>query len=446
MDTGVTQLFIIGMVGLFAHLVMFLLPRRYNLLYILTAMYMLVAPLSVAVELPGYVYLKYLRIYLTVLTVFLGFFYYFVYKPRTAGGLFFAFALYYAATGLYSDLPQSAFLYKGLWVASLLSGLMLGYSTRNTHELRRGLRLLLFASATLMLMMMYKLFSDPKALNNMGRFMPWAMNPNRVGQTAAPMAIICTYAVFYEHKKILKLLAAGTLFFLAVTLLYTGSRGALGYAAIGAVILATPLVRRPGMLILVAALAALGGYLVMQFFTIETAQRLDDVNLDTRERIWGIAWDYFSDSPLVGQGWVYQYETRDEGSTQNMHSIYFQTLAETGIFGFILLAITLAAIGFRCLWAWRFTLRTRYQVPTMHFALAVIGAVFAHGLFESGSFTGATVGPVVLGLGLSLLDRIPELYREEVAAGTIVEETYDDDGEPIWDEEPLVDSDVAAAY
>lgn len=410
--------------GVLAHVVLLLLPKRINLLYLLTALYFVVAPLSVAVELPGYTFLKYGRVYLTVLTVLLGFFYYVIYRPRLTGGLFLGFAIYYAAAGLYSDLPQSALMYKGLWVATLLSGLMLAYSTRSTDELRRGLRLLLYASAFFVLLMMAKLFTDPGALNKFGRFMPWGMNPNRVGQTVAAMAIVATYTALYEPSKFIKLLSLGTLFFLAVTLLYTGSRGAAGYAVVGAVILATPLVRRPALLIVAALVGAAGVSLVMKLFSIETTERLGEVNLDTRESVWAEALAYFADSPLIGQGWVYQYASRDEGSTQNMHSIYFQTLAETGLFGFVLLAITLTAIGVRCLWAWRFTLRTGYEIPTVHFALAVVGAVFAHGLFESGSFTGATLGAVILGLGLGLLDRIPELYQLEFAAAY-----PDEDGE-----------------
>lgn len=415
MDFGIIAAIVVA--GIIAHVAMFIIARRINLLFLLSAAYFFVAPLSAAPKLPLVGPLKYVRVYLTVLTVVLGFFVARVYLLRPAGAVFLTFAMMYTCAGLYSELPMAALKYKGLWVVTVLAGLMTGYSVTDSRTfVTRCLRVVMLATAAFTALMILRLVTDPGALNRIGRFMPWDLNPNRLGQTVAPMSIFTTYILLYDRSRLWKLISAGTLFFLAVLILYSGSRGAAGYAVVGCTILGMPVVKRPGLLVTLAIGASIAGFAMFKIFDIGTTERLGTVTLETREEVWNKAWNHFIESPLVGKGWVFQYEASLEGSTANMHSIYFQTAAETGVAGILALLLTLTFIGFRCLRLWRFALSSRYEVPMAHLSLAIIGAVFAHGLFESGSFTGANLGAVVLGIGLALLDRIPELYRNDLAA------------------------------
>src|SRR5690606_38410074 len=128
-----------------------------------------------------------------------------------------------------------------------------------------------------------------------------------------------------------------------------------------------PLLKRPLLLAVVLAVAAGSLYAIAELVHVESAERLTDLSLDTRDAPWHDAMVYFRDAPVFGQGWVFQTETRLSGSTENLHSIYFQVLAETGIFGLVLMFASIGIAGIRGLQAYYITVRERFAVPMTYF-------------------------------------------------------------------------------
>ncbi len=238
------------------------------------------------------------------------------------------------------------------------------------------------------------------------------MNPNTIGMAAAPMLIICAHVALYDASKSWKIASYVIGSVLGVIILYTGSRGAAGQAVLGCFIISIPLLRRPGVLAVVAVLVTSTATIAFASIETEGRERLLDPNLGSREGVWGLALDDFRDAPIFGQGWVYTTRLRGGGSTANRHSIYLQALAETGAVGAFLMALALAYAGLRGMRMYRVVRATGLEKQTGFFAFAIVGAVLAHGVIESGSMMGSSINGALLPLGLGLFDRLPEMLDE----------------------------------
>jgi len=268
---------------------------------------------------------------------------------------------------------------------------------------------------------------NPSTFKEVARLIAMGMQPNLLGMTCASMLIICGYTALYDHAKFWKLAAYGSGTACVVLILYSGSRGAALMGFIGCFVLALPLVKRPGLLVIMLMLCVVPILvMVAQSDTqlSESAMRFTEEQGANRDQPWRAAIEYFRERPLMGQGWVYHTGAR-EAASANMHSIYLQVLAEMGIVGMVILVPTLLICFLRGARTWY----RLHPIPAArhdaYYGLALVSAVLVHGLIESATLKGDTPNAVILGLGIGLFDRLVELADQWAAAGAGEHETHD---------------------
>ncbi len=436
-DLDPTILLLLVGVGLIFHVALAAMAKTVNPVATLGAAFMLLAAFSVADEIPGFQMLKFARIYVTVLIVVVGFMFYRAYSFGPASLVLLGFIGFYVGAAAWGPSPVRGIMIKGLTFQTMLAGVTIALVIRTTSELQNSMRMLAIATATFAFLGITELARNPGAITAIGRYGPWGMNPNRFGQTAASMVVLCTFVMFNDTAKIWRLIALGSVSTLAFLMLLAGARGAIGMAAIGGFAVAFPLLKRPWVVAFFGAAGAGVMALFMRFLQGVTPTRLNEANLDTREEPWSDAIGHFRDSPLLGKGWVASESVREGGSTVNFHSIYMQMLAETGMVGIVIIAITMLALAFLGLRLWKqqlavggMTLRATYL------AGALIAAVFAHGAVESASLAGSTVAAMLMGIGAGLIDRLPKLVDDlpDRHAKRTSDEWYEDGYEDSYDE------------
>jgi hypothetical protein len=133
---------------------------------------------------------------------------------------------------------------------------------------------------------------------------------------------------------------------LVVTLILTGSRGAL-FAALAGAAVAAVLGRgsvRAARVVVAVAAAALALVLVLPAGSLA-----DDLapHVGSRAWYWHVAWGEAAEAPVVGRGagtfalsWAAEQPVAQ--SARDAHSLYLETLAELGLVGLALLALALA--------------------------------------------------------------------------------------------------------
>lgn len=121
-----------------------------------------------------------------------------------------------------------------------------------------------------------------------------------------------------------------------------------------------------GLVIAAVAAAAYGGEAWNEFSgkTLSAAQSPSDVRLGqlsgNRHNVWKSGWEAFKDNPVhgIGPGTFEFWWTRNGTNSEfvrDVHSIYLESLAETGIVGFLLLMIFLGSLLFAASATWKNT-------------------------------------------------------------------------------------------
>lgn len=324
--------------------------------------------------------------------------------------IFIIFVLLYVFAGLWSDEPIDAVKYKGLYGLCVLTGLMLARSIRDFDDLEKGLRVLIIGIAIFVGLMFVEFAESPLAIWRRERLGFWGMNPNRIGQTLAPMLIIVAYMCLYDSMKIWRMAGYAIGVCVGILIIFTGSRGAAGEGVLGCFVVSIPMFKRPGMLILIGTIVVVAVLFTFATAETEAPDRLIHGSLDTREAVWSFAMDRVSEAPVFGHGWI--YNTTSGGlSSRNMHSIYFQTAVETGIVGLIVLGVVLIVVLSRGARMFIYVRASGIESQTAYLAVALVLAVLAHGLIEAGSVRGSTINGFILPFGIGLFDRLPELVR-----------------------------------
>ncbi len=410
-DVGLNVIVLAAFGAVLSHIALFILGFRFNPLFLIAGAFMFISPLTAAVDLPAVGALKWVRLYLTVLLLLVA-----VLGRRLRIGQmgwvlliplgFYTFGAFWA--GGPGTILQ-ALLYKGMMLVTLIGGMALASSCRDETELRQSLRLLLLPAAAWVLFILVAMALNPWTISHLGRLMVMGMNPNRIGQTSAPLFIFCVYFALHDPIKAIRLLGYLGAGALAIIILYTGSRGAAGQAAIGGFFLALPLFRSPLYFTLVSIIAAAVGYGAWQFVDVaDNTERFTNVSFETREEPWTYAREYIIQKPVLGHGWVYGAIGGDTGeaSTQNLHCMYLNIIAETGFIGFSIFAAAVLILMVRGTSLYLTVLRAGLPDKTIYLALAVCASVFAHGVIESGTIMGSTLNCMMWGFSVALFDTI----------------------------------------
>jgi hypothetical protein len=398
-------------------LVYALITRRINALYFVAASFCFIAPVSTASFLENTTLFKYGRVYVSVLIVVLGFMVLRLYRYGPASMTFFAFIALYVLGALWSDEPLMGVLYKGLFGAVFLSGVMLAFGTRDHFDLRIGLRILTIAGAAFAVFILMELVRNPDAIaRHLGRLFAFGINPNRIGHTSAPLLIVASAVALHDTSRIWRQFGYAVIGLLAIVILYTGSRGAFGMAMIGTTIVAFPTIKRPGLFLSVATFVGAVVFFGLGIIAEGARSRLFLIHGDIRKEMREAAWAYFVDAPVFGQGWVYNVGV--VASTRNMHSVYGQVLAELGAVGFTLFWLTIFVVGVMVLRSWKYVIQVPQCVGYGYLMLGLFTAIFAHAFVESATFVGTTVNAMMLGWAIGMIDRMKEIafdtYQQEL--------------------------------
>ena len=417
-------------------------PRGINVLFLLTAVYIVISPVSGASMgsdvFTGQTQLfavgmvtKFVRVYVTLLIALIAVTGYGIHRLRPASVMLMAFALFFAGAALWSTAIIWGLFHKGLFALSVFCGIVLPYSLKNESDLIRGVRLFGVVALIVAGYTLFQFFMSPGATITNSRLAAIGINPNRVGATCASLIIPCLFLVLYDRHKVWKILSYIGGASLGLSVLCTGSRGAAAVAVVGIFFLLLPLIKRPLVVaVLLGATGAIGFFVLTNFeiaganrvlqiknlesgemvnvTEIEDADQLIDSLASTRSMIWGNAVQRFKKNPILGVGWMHS----PSPFTVNCHNMYLQTAAETGLVGLTFLVIT--AIVLAGYWMRAARTRRRYpgSIESEYFAAAIIMAMLVHGLGESATVLGSAVNPILLGFAVGLIDHIPRLARQ----------------------------------
>ena len=410
---------LIGGLAIVAHLVLFALYRVIHPAMLLFAGFVIASPLSTAAALPGVIAIKWGRLYLTLLVVMVGLF---CVRARQIGGATIAmivFAVLYVLASLWSVDPLGGLAFKGLFLLTVLTGVVAVMVARHEGELWQLVRAIVVATGVLALVLLGSAAGGAMGALAAGRLEVLGLNPNRIAETVAPLVVFCFFALLYEPSKLWRFTAYAVALPAAALVLATGSRGGFGEVAAGLVVLMVPLVRRPVLFVTISAFVAVGAMVVLGFVEQQRALQFGQYSLDTRWHVWGRALGQFMERPLIGEGWARRAAGGGYGSSVNMHSIYVQVLVEMGVFGALVL---IGCLGWCAREGWR-ALRYSAGQPGVrawvYLGAAVWLSALAHGAVEAGTLMGSSTNAACLGVGAALFDWTLGTVRSRSAFGLV---------------------------
>jgi len=184
-----------------------------------------------------------------------------------------------------------------------------------------------------------------------------------------------------------KILAAVSLAVCAAALLLTASRGGLGsfltILLIAAIYLTQQAKTRKWLLIVSLVTLAIG--MILVFGVIRTPWAEEDPSTAMRFLFWGVAGVLFISSPILGIGYGNFRDLYDlpgiASGVFDVHNLYLQLLAETGVVGFVAFGAMIAFIIRQCIRALR---RPKRDLSTI-VNFAALGGVIAllfHGFVD----------------------------------------------------------------
>jgi glycosyltransferase involved in cell wall biosynthesis/Ser/Thr protein kinase RdoA (MazF antagonist) len=238
-------------------------------------------------------------------------------------------------------------------------------------------------------------------------------DPNFYAQILVPLVPLALYRLWDETSPVRKLAASYALAVGILAVVFTYSRGAAIACAL--VLLAAALLTKAKIKYFLPALLALAplALFVPQSFENRLASlsqltaALQDTPLDSedssfreRRRLMAVAWEMFSDRPLLGVGagnYPEQFDayagrigttlrSYDNLGERRPHSLYLEILAETGLAG-LLSFIAIIAVALLSLWSTYRSVsdaserRSTYMIASLALALTayLVTSLFLHG-------------------------------------------------------------------
>jgi O-antigen ligase len=396
-------------VAIVGHVLLLFAARRVNLLFLLAGVYIAMSVLSVASALSAYSVAKYARVYTTVLMVMVGVGYFRIHSLGRATRIFSVFVIFSLFSPLWSAMPFPGMTYKAFFVFSFFAGVMMAYSVRDWREGETGMRYLVVLATLGTLYAAIFLAPDEQTLAR-SRLNVLDINPVRLGITAASLSLLCCYVGLYDRLRLWRGIGAVAMFLLLAAIALTGSRSGLLVALAGTLLAALPLLQQPRRLLpaaIVVVLLAAGVFLMLR--DTFGMQRMFSLT-NTRASQWQSNLDMISHAPLFGHGWI--YAGRDSGYA-NLHSMYYQILAEMGIVGAVLFAGCLMPVLLQWYHCYRSVGRVARGSEFVILPAMLIGASLVMGIFETSALAGTLPDTLLLGFAIGMTDRLPALLQRE---------------------------------
>lgn len=217
-------------------------------------------------------------------------------------------------------------------------------------------------------------------LLGMNRFAPWGSPPNLIGLMFVIGAPMILYMIMSTRVTTFRPILIGLLILCIGMAILTGSRMTVFSLIISLGLIAMPLVKRPGLLLVGGAVGAIVLPLVLSV-NEEAASRLADLNSSGRVGLW---WDYFMNSfkrPLGLFGQSGLSVVQDETIGDHPHSSWFEMLYLGG-WPYLTMMLGVAVIGLKSTWqVWKN--RYIYGDQSRQFLIHVIAALIASFYFQS---------------------------------------------------------------
>lgn len=391
--------------------------------FVLAGLLLLVAPLSGSGD--STTTIKLVRIALSVAMV-VGCFAHFnrARVGKLSRGLL-GVALLYTLAAVWSKDPVYGLLHKGMFLASVIAGIVLAASLNSISDLRVGLRTIAPFICFGIGAVVFAAVADPNSHYVFGRLAVFGINANAIGQSAAAMLILSVSHIVLDRSK-WRYLSGLNLVALGWIVIATGSRGSVLMAAAGCALVCVGAFRGVarnigGVLVFLAmtspALVLVGAELTSDYgaegtigdrnWTTGGGRIQRELLKDTRSEMWAVCLKQWKASPVVGVGWfAANHRSR---STMNM---YLQVLVECGIVGVLFLAIWLISLLSWCarlakvVGGWP----AEYRVCAW-LSLGCVFGLLIHGIAESSILLGTTVNPLLLGFSVVMVERMPVMFN-----------------------------------
>ncbi|MEM1445773.1 MAG: O-antigen ligase family protein [Planctomycetota bacterium] len=352
---------------------------------------------SLATKFPFIFEAKNLRVVLTVLVFLMSV--YLVHRNRPSLNplilCIWAFLIFFLLSSGWSETPLTALLYKGLFVAMAGAGVLWGWSQREGSDVTTNIRTLFLAHLIIVCAMWIAVVIDGGLVRIVSRMDPMGLNPIGVGEWGSLLAVFGVAMLLYEKKAWLLLAQVGV-FLGCLTMLLSGSRGAVISA--GLMVLITLGYRAKDFIVPILALIIpmlLLFYYLPELAEKDAIQRLGEADLSGRTAIWARGLEPFFESPLFGIGWLATI-VNGRLSSENVHSIYITTLSETGLVGGILLLLMFLMVVYFSLMGYLGRQRNPTLRDVAYRIMAALAAFyFAKGIVESGPLYGTTTLPLI---------------------------------------------------
>lgn len=359
--------------------------------------FLIASNFSLATELPSIFVFKYLRIYMTILFGLWGI-WVFAQLPRSIGKLAVLWLIFFGVfvlSGSWSDHPVRALGYKGLSLCLVLGGVAAGSSCLSYEDVKQQVRSIYIAHFALAIVILLGLIASGGLGALTGRLNLFGMNPIGIGQIGT-LIVASSLCVRLTEPSSGRLSQWAMIFFGALIVLLTGSRGAAASTILVVLVTLSPnLVRSFAPLFILAASTLLIIAALPSNVNEVSVDRLGKFALSDRSSFWIENIKGFYESPIFGTGWAYQ--TLFGGiSWGQLHSIYVSVLVESGLLGGIPLLIFLGLLASRTS-RWAADRSSGFQSVRYQeaFCFAIIAWILFIGLFESGPLFSSTC-PLVL--------------------------------------------------
>ncbi len=385
---------------------------RPNKIYLMAAVFMVIAPLSVSADAGNGI--KFARLGLTILMAGFGIF---VYQAETLRGMtksFIAFSVVFTIAALWSNDPLWGMINKGMYLMAALGGVYMAYTTKNDVELSKGIKLLCITGAVSGFFLFGTFLQNPNQGVVSNRLAVAGMNANTIGAAAAPMFILSFFLGLWQRGWKWRLFAFTSALLLLVVILGTGSRGATLMAIVGTFIATKPFLKKRAASIVLACAIPIGLVQIIAIASgIDVVSKIPGLERitsggtkeNTREGMWNFAYKKFekAPSPFIGIGWLHWGK-----SSANCHNLYLQVLVECGYFGTVFFVVCLFRIAVRS----NEVKHELYGSPNPELSalpMGILASLAVHGMVESSTLFGTTSAPLLLGYSVALLDQLPHL-------------------------------------
>lgn len=419
LQTHSNILIFVVIAALILHAICFAMGRKIHVLFLLVGILGMATNISTSPSFEYFMAVKYLRVYLNVAIIILGFVLYRKHLPGSATIFLLISALLYWISGAWSlKDPTYYIVYNSFFFFSVLSGIFLANSVNTVERLHAGLRVLagvgVFAGA--FYLTMYCI--NPSLMTLQGRLASFGGCATTFSADCACFAVPSIYLVFFDTKKSLKPLWCFGIALLVLCILLSGSRTGLVLVFAGTMVFVYKKRKKPIITgTTIAFIVVILGAFMFSLDNIEILERYVTSG-NTRSGVWMQTLEVTKQSSLFGFG--SSFINGPNGLMKlNPHNCFIKMMHNCGILG---LSFLLIAVGLLCMKVLIIIRKSRHnpqQAPLVTFLVAMTMVILLHMMPDHSILATTSVSSVWVGFVFGMSDRLarqtaPQLHARKV--------------------------------